>query len=327
MVLQMIGHKDPGLEVYREQLGDAVEHPFGFPFWVFVEGDRVVGRVVVGVEPVRLLAPLGTRCGFVRIMDFEHSASVLQEFVAAAVGLAWKQDVEYIVGGFPSEQQTVIQEFVKKGFGVLSEHVQMVSALGDPRGEPLDLRFEKVPRKQFVEFCELEHKALEGSQDAVLELFLRTLREELNRGTRDHPFVDVIYHMELFYVVYHGDVPVGVLDIKPQDAEVSVMGVLPEHRGKGYGRQIFRFALNTLREQGKKEAILWVSTHNQVAVQLYESEGFQPKVKIHSAHLAKTNKINHEWCPRLGWTSVFFLLNSSNYSSKEENSKEKSENE
>ena len=83
--------------------------------------------------------------------------------------------------------------------------------------------------------------------------------------------------MALYYIVYSGEVPVGVLDIKPQDAEVNVMGVLPEHRGKGYGKQIFRFALNMLREQGKKEANLLVSTHNQVALQLYESEGFQPK--------------------------------------------------
>jgi GNAT superfamily N-acetyltransferase len=282
MVLQMIGHKDPGLEVYREQLGDPVYLPerFGFPFWVFVEGEQVVGRVTVGVEPVRLFAPIGTRFAFVRIFDFAQSVSVLQEFVARAVDLAWEQDVEYINGVFSSEQQSVIQAFMKKGFTVLVEHVLMVRALDEPRGEPVNLRFEKVPREQFVEFCELEHKALEGSQDGVLELFLRTLREELERGTRDHPFVDVIYQMEVFYIVYHGDVPVGVLDIKPQGAEVSVMGVLPEHRRKGYGRQIFHFALNTLREQGKKEAILWVSTYNQVAVQLYESEGFQPKGTI-----------------------------------------------
>lgn len=280
MVLQKIGHKDPGLEVYREQLGDAMEHPYGFPFWVFVEGERVVGRVVVGVEPARLFAPVGTRCAFVRIFDFEHSVSVLQEFVARTVDVALEYDVEYINGGFPSEQQTVIQEFVKKGFDVLVEHVRMVRALDEPRGEPLELRFEKVPREQFVEFCELEHQALEGSQDAVLELFISNLREELNRGTRDHPLVDVIFNMEVFYIVYHGDVAVGVLDINPQDAEVSVMGVLPEHRRKGYGRQIFRFALNTLREQGKEEAILLVSTENQVAVQLYESEGFQPKANL-----------------------------------------------
>ncbi len=163
---------------------------------------------------------------------------------------------------------------------MLVEHVQMVRPLDEPRGEPLDLRFEKVPREQFVEFCELEHKALEGSQDAVLELFISNLREELDRGTRDHPFIDIIFQMEVFFIVYHEDGPVGVLDINPQSAEVSLMGVLPEYRGKGYGRQILGFALNTLREQGKKEAILWVSTYNQVAVQLYESEGFNPKGTI-----------------------------------------------
>jgi ribosomal protein S18 acetylase RimI-like enzyme len=205
---------------------------------------------------------------------------VLQEFVARAVELAWEQDVEYINGVLPSEQQTVIQEFNKKGFDVLVEHVQMVRTLDELSDEPLGLRFEKVPREQFVEFCELEHKALEGSQDGVLELFLQTLRGELERGRRDHPFVDVFFQMEVLYIVYHGDVPVGVLDIKSQGAEVSVMGVLPEHRRKGYGRHIFRFALNTLREQGNKEANLWVSTENQVAVQLYESEGFQPKFKL-----------------------------------------------
>lgn len=281
MVLQKIGHKDPEFEVYRERLGDAVGEAelFGFPYWVFVEGDRVVGLVIVGVEPFRLFAPVGTRLAFFWIIDVAHSASVFQEFVGAATELGWEQEVGYILGVFPSNQEVVIQECLKKGFVVLSEHMRMVRVLGEPRGERLDLRFEKVSREQFAEFLELEHQALEESQDAQLELILSTLRAELERGERDHPFIDIFYHMELFYIVYHGDVPVGVVDIKPQDAEVRVMGVLPEHRGKGYGRQIFRFALNTLREQGKKEACLWVSTQNQVAMQLYESEGFHPKGK------------------------------------------------
>ncbi|MFA9376021.1 MAG: GNAT family N-acetyltransferase [Lachnotalea sp.] len=52
------------------------------------------------------------------------------------------------------------------------------------------------------------------------------------------------------------------------------LGVLPEHRGKGFGRGILLNAINKLRETEVKEIMLQVETENETALGLYKSCGF-----------------------------------------------------
>lgn len=55
---------------------------------------------------------------------------------------------------------------------------------------------------------------------------------------------------------------------------IYALSVLPENRGKGYGRPILRKAIETLREAEAQEIILQVNTDNWIAHNLYESCGF-----------------------------------------------------
>jgi ribosomal protein S18 acetylase RimI-like enzyme len=52
------------------------------------------------------------------------------------------------------------------------------------------------------------------------------------------------------------------------------LGVLPEFRGRGFGRAVLLGAVNKLKEAGAKEIMLQVATGNANALHLYESCGF-----------------------------------------------------
>lgn len=52
------------------------------------------------------------------------------------------------------------------------------------------------------------------------------------------------------------------------------LGVLPKHRRKGYAREMLKFAVNTLIEDGAKKVMLQVDSENPNALNLYKSCGF-----------------------------------------------------
>ncbi len=56
--------------------------------------------------------------------------------------------------------------------------------------------------------------------------------------------------------------------------ELGYLGVVPEHRGKGYGAVLLRFALRACREHGGEHLSLSVDTRNTPAVGLYRRFGF-----------------------------------------------------
>ncbi|WP_079504668.1 GNAT family N-acetyltransferase [Mesobacillus jeotgali] len=53
------------------------------------------------------------------------------------------------------------------------------------------------------------------------------------------------------------------------------LGVLPEHRRKGYGRALLLLAIEKLREENAKDIMLQVAAENSNALNLYKSCGFE----------------------------------------------------
>ena len=60
----------------------------------------------------------------------------------------------------------------------------------------------------------------------------------------------------------------------PDSGEVISIYLLPEHMGKGYGRQLLEAVLGELRGMGFAEAFLWVLEENVRARRFYERNGF-----------------------------------------------------
>ena len=60
-----------------------------------------------------------------------------------------------------------------------------------------------------------------------------------------------------------------------QTAEIEPIGIVPEARGRGYGRTLLNHVLQTQKEAGKTAVSLGVWQANQAAVKLYQSVGFE----------------------------------------------------
>lgn len=61
--------------------------------------------------------------------------------------------------------------------------------------------------------------------------------------------------------------------------EIGIVGLLPEWRGRGLGRQLLRWGVGHLRSLGMGEVELSVEARNQRALDLYRQEGFEATVE------------------------------------------------
>ena len=78
-----------------------------------------------------------------------------------------------------------------------------------------------------------------------------------------------------------GDIIIGVLLVgqcrdedKPNAGEIYAIYLLAAYWGKGFGKELMRYAIETLKRISYCEAIVWVLEENVRARQFYEKHGF-----------------------------------------------------
>jgi RimJ/RimL family protein N-acetyltransferase len=83
------------------------------------------------------------------------------------------------------------------------------------------------------------------------------------------------------YMALYGDTPVGLMGIHPsRDNDLSDAGEVgsiylhPDYFGKGYGREMIKYAFKTLQQQGFYIITLWVLEENARARRFYKKCGF-----------------------------------------------------
>jgi ribosomal protein S18 acetylase RimI-like enzyme len=78
------------------------------------------------------------------------------------------------------------------------------------------------------------------------------------------------------YLATLGDEPIGMLRVGAYAAyaDITGFGVLPAHRGRGYGRQMLLDTVDRLLAEGRERIVIEVATDNRRALGLYESCGF-----------------------------------------------------
>lgn len=270
MNFKILSQDDPELESLREAVSRYVgqAEALGMKYWVFIEGSNPVGVVSVGKEPVRLIAPIGTLLSLVRVIDVHASRETLRAVATQAIRLSKEKGAEYSYIGLSTSCEEAVDQFTEAGFQDLGETFRMECPL-DADYEPSDaLRFERVQRSDLNRFLQYMKEFMSGSPDAVLSMILDNIQEMPDK------FLDQLYRLERFFSAYKGESVVGMLDLNVKEGTISNIGVAPEQRGKGYGRQIMLFGLGVLKGEGCARADLRVHVDNKAAIHLYETLGF-----------------------------------------------------
>jgi ribosomal-protein-alanine N-acetyltransferase len=68
----------------------------------------------------------------------------------------------------------------------------------------------------------------------------------------------------------------GVLMLVPGEAQILNLSVVPDARREGLGRTLLRGFVDDARRLGAEQIFLEVRASNEVAIALYETEGFAP---------------------------------------------------
>ncbi|KWZ65141.1 ribosomal protein S18-alanine N-acetyltransferase [Bacillus altitudinis] len=93
-------------------------------------------------------------------------------------------------------------------------------------------------------------------------------------------FVYEILHNQYshYFLIEEDGQPVGYCGvwIVKDDAQITNIAILPEHRGKGYGEALLRYVMEFCKEKKTDHLSLEVRVSNTPAQSLYEKLGFKP---------------------------------------------------
>jgi len=257
------------------------------PYWVFVQDSNPIGIVIVGQEPIQLLAPPGTSMAFVDLLDTEQPSEVIGTFANEALRLMSERRVTYALAKFRYEKNVAMDEFKKLAFKEFDDCYQMICTLDrsfKPSGE---LKIRRVEKEEMRQFIEMTEEFMQSSPDIALRKAMEYISELPDE------FLNSYYDMEEFFIAHKNDQPVGILNINTRKGLVSNVGVAPSQRGKGYGRQVMLFGLDQLKRRDCKQAYLRVHVENKQAIHLYESLGFT-KANRYKRLMWKVNGKQHE---------------------------------
>jgi len=269
MNLQEYSHDDPKLAEYVEALEPYVGgyNARKVPYQVFIHDGELVGLVVVSEEPVKLLEPIGTLMSNIIVIDYTKPIEILKEFADGALKISKERNVVYSFIDVPAKYSEFIDHFNTIGYSEIAHSLRMERSLNDYEGETCNLRVVPAKREEVQDFIEKLKAFMSGSRDDVLNIILDNILE------LPEQFIDHWFSSTNLNYVYDGNELVGILDLSPQALNIANIGVSPEHRRKGYGKQIMQYAMQTLKEKDTEFARLRVHAENSKAIRLYESFG------------------------------------------------------
>jgi ribosomal protein S18 acetylase RimI-like enzyme len=233
--------------------------------WIARRAGRVCG--------VQVAVPLGGASFLFWLPEASASSETLVALVQAA--LAWSVQAGARLGQAivaPADAAHAVP-LVRCGFACVTQLLYMERAL-DP------LRCEVTNALRYELFTPATEPCF---RDSLARSYVGTLDcPELN-GLRSIDEILAGYQAASaggtapWWVVRSGDdvIAVAILTELPEGAwDLSYLGVLPEHRGRGIGRRITAHALNTAWTAGARRMLLAVDRRNLPARRLYESLGF-----------------------------------------------------
>ncbi len=120
----------------------------------------------------------------------------------------------------------------------------------------------------------LMHPATLQEKEAIITILEGDNRDSGNTRQRvEEAYADPTQRL---YLAMLAEKPLGTVRLCYQDETVGIYGfvVLPEYRGRGYGRQMLASSIHTIYDEGPHTIMLEVDTTNLHALGLYASCGF-----------------------------------------------------
>ena len=157
--------------------------------------------------------------------------------------------------------------------------------------EPCEVEFESYTTSQRERLLRLIEQTYEGTLDCTALDGVRDLDDVVNGYEATGAF-----RPENWQFVRHGGEDVGVLLLAdhPQARhwELMYMGLIPAVRGRGWGRQIARYAQWLARGARVERILVAVDAANSPAADVYRATGFEiwERRSVYLRFLAKTNE-------------------------------------
>ena len=114
------------------------------------------------------------------------------------------------------------------------------------------------------------------SLEKVIDISMRTFDEDFEEANnRINDCLESEFREQ--YLAVLNDEVIGLCSINQEEEEISIfgLGIVPEYRGYGYGKELLHMIVDSLIERGKSKITLMVTCENTSAIRLYKQFGFQ----------------------------------------------------
>jgi len=207
-----------------------------------------------------------------------HRRGLIKELVHRAISRAEELSVLTVHVNIPQDSQKVKYLLAEMGFTFVRRFLEL--RLDFPKTDLLEsskiaLRCRSLQPGEEARLTDLQNRSFTGSwgynPNTVEEIMVRVNLPNCSPG-------DII-------LAFDSDKPIGYCwtrinfwDNTPGQGtgRIYMMGVDPDYRGRGLGRQLLLVGLSYLRSKGLRRVELTVDSENQVACTLYKSVGFKP---------------------------------------------------
>ncbi|HEY7311337.1 MAG TPA: GNAT family N-acetyltransferase [Gemmataceae bacterium] len=206
----------------------------------------------------------------------DDRAAIEDALVKHAVGWLRRRSAKLAQTLLDPDEMFLAEPLLRNGFTLVTRLWYMRHDLNLPL-EFLNLpaRLDFQPFDNGVDFRQTLLRTYEDTRDCPEVNGVRTIDEVLE-GHR----AQGVFRPERWWLALDEGRPVGVLIVTEMpesgDWEVAYMGVVPEVRRRGFGREMLLHVLCAARAADAPRVMLSVDARNQPAWNLYRSLGFEP---------------------------------------------------
>jgi len=139
------------------------------------------------------------------------------------------------------------------------------------------MKFEREGRRPAPAAQEVFLHRVDATEVDVLARLIATSFGRNADRVRQRVLQDLQKSTHRYFVAILNGQPIGSLGVAHVGLYpyIIAFGVLPEHRGRGYGRQMLETIVSILVAEGMGRILIEVATDNEQALSLYRSCGFQ----------------------------------------------------